>query len=129
VIQHLAADTLPASAPRHVPEGYTGVLLLVWASTQHELETAVYRPPGMPKDAFQRQLAVIYDAVLRYRGQPERLHRRENEAAFDDHFAGFQLGSDDSGLWGPTLLYPADTGTTLGDLTMAAVYDLRERMT
>jgi hypothetical protein len=73
-------------------------------------------------------LRLIYDQLLRYRGQPERVHPDGVEPVNSDHFRVLDIGADKTGVWGPSLAVPRGHTATLEELTEAAVWDLRKRL-
>jgi hypothetical protein len=104
------------------------VHLRVWVDHRDGIETAVYRPSDMPEHEYSLLLRLIYDQVLRFRGQPERVHPDGVQPANTDPVRLLDVGADKSGVWGPVPALPRGHTATLEELTEMAVWDLRKRL-
>lgn len=106
-------------------KAYQGVQVRSWPDSQGIVHTAIYRPRGMPQDDYTAHLEDIYDALLRYRGELERIHQVDREPLNSDVFAVLDIGSDPGGTWGPGMMYQGEVTVELEDLTEAAVFAVR----
>jgi hypothetical protein len=120
-----AGEVIPSGGVRGHRNGYDGVQIRAWADEEGNVHTAVLRPVEMRDGVFQEHLEDLYDALLRYRGEVERVYRTDREALNSDQVAVLDMGSDGAGGFGPSLLYDGEATVELEELTEALVYALR----
>jgi hypothetical protein len=129
VIHHPADDRFPDHTPsggvRGDKTGYDGVQVRAWADGAGNVHTAVLRPAEMRDGVYQEHLEDLYDALLRYRGEVERVYRTDREALNSDQVAVLDMGSDTAGGYGPGIMYDGEATVELEDLTEALVYAIR----
>jgi hypothetical protein len=129
VIHHPACDTFPEHCPdegvRGDRNGYSGVQLKVWCNETGAPETAIYRPDDLEQERYVGFLSLILHQLLEFRGEPERVHRKEPFAVDTDRFHVLDTGADPDGAWGPGLLADGGEREPLDELTEAAVYAVR----
>ena len=132
VVSHPAESVFPPGCPPDSPRsdhrGYEGVHVRVWVDHRDGIEAAVYRPMDMPDHEYGLLLRLVYDQLLCYRGLPERVHPDGIEPVNTDHFRVLDIGADKTGVLGPSLASPHGRTATLEELTEAAVWDLRKRL-
>jgi hypothetical protein len=128
VIHHPAAERFPEHSPsggvRGDQKGYKGVQVRAWADGEGNVHTAVLRPTEMRDGVYQDHLEDLYDALLRYRGEVERIYRTDRETLNTDQVAILDMGADGQGGFGPGFFYDGAT-VELEDLTEALVYAIR----